>query len=188
MQILWIRHGQTPGNVQRRYVGRTDEGLTDEAKLCLQKKQVLMQDLCVQTEGGRNPGKWYHAGAFVPDYVYSSPMMRCRETAEILFPGQVLCVQEGLQETDFGDFEYKNYEELKENPAYQAWIDSGGQMMVPNGESGGHMSSVFGMHRKKVHSELQLCVMVVQLCQYWNDMEDRRNLFMNGRLPTDVGF
>ena len=56
--------------------------------------------------------------------------------AEILFPGQVLCVQEGLQETDFGDFEYKNYEELKENPAYQAWIDSGGQMMVPNGESG----------------------------------------------------
>ena len=69
-------------------------------------------------------------------YVYSSPMMRCRETAEILFPGQVLCVQEGLQETDFGDFEYKNYEELKENPAYQAWIDSGGQMMVPNGESG----------------------------------------------------
>lgn len=136
MQILWIRHGQTPGNVQRRYVGRTDEGLTDEAKLCLQKKQVLMQDLCVQTEGGRNPEKWYHAGAFVPDFVYISPMMRCRETAEILFPGQVFCVQEGLQETDFGDFEYKNYEELKENPAYQAWIDSGGQMMVPNGESG----------------------------------------------------
>ena len=57
MQILWIRHGKTLGNVQRRYVGRTDEGLTDEAKLCLQKKQVLMQDLCVQTEGGRNPGK-----------------------------------------------------------------------------------------------------------------------------------
>ena len=50
MQILWIRHGKTLGNVQRRYVGRTDEGLTDEAKLCLQKKQVLMQDLCVQTE------------------------------------------------------------------------------------------------------------------------------------------
>ena len=32
MQILWIRHGKTLGNVQRRYVGRTDEGLTDEAK------------------------------------------------------------------------------------------------------------------------------------------------------------
>ena len=135
MQILWIRHGKTLGNVQRRYVGRTDEGLTDEAKSCLQKKQVLMQELCVQTEGGRNQGKWYHAGAFVPDFVYSSPMMRCRETAEILFPGQVFCVQEGLQETDFGDFEYKNYEELKENPAYQAWIDSGGTLAFPSGES-----------------------------------------------------
>jgi len=65
MQILWIRHGKTLGNVQRRYVGRTDEGLTDEAKLCLQKKQVLMQDLCVQTEGagirenGIMPGHLY---------------------------------------------------------------------------------------------------------------------------------
>lgn len=136
MQILWIRHGQTPGNVQRRYVGRTDEGLTDEAKLCLQKKQVLMQDLCVKIEGAKKPEEWYHAGAFLPDLVYCSPMLRCRETAEILFPGQVLHVQEGLQETDFGEFEYKNYEELKENPAYQAWIDSGGQMTVPKGENG----------------------------------------------------
>ena len=69
MQILWIRHGKTLGNVQRRYVGRTDEGLTDEAKLCLQKKQVFIQDLWVLTESVRNPGKWDHAGAFVPDFV-----------------------------------------------------------------------------------------------------------------------
>ena len=57
-------------------------------------------------------------------------MMRCRETAEILFPGQVLCVQEGLQETDFGDFEYKNYEELKRKSGVsgmdrQWWADDG---------------------------------------------------------------
>ena len=32
-------------------------------------------------------------------------------------------------------FEYKNYEELKENPAYQAWIDSNGIMAFPGGES-----------------------------------------------------
>ena len=32
-------------------------------------------------------------------------------------------------------FEYKNYEELKENPAYQAWIDSNGTLPFPEGES-----------------------------------------------------
>ena len=137
MQILWIRHGQTAGNAQRRYVGRTDEGLTGEAKLVLQKKQKLLQDLCVKLEvqktGEETIGQ---AGAFLPDLVYCSPMLRCRETAELLFPGQAITVQEGLQETDFGDFEYKNYEELKNEPTYQAWIDSGGQMTVPNGESG----------------------------------------------------
>lgn len=41
-----------------------------------------------------------------------------------------------LRETDFGDFEYKNYEELNGNPQYQAWIDSGGMSAPPNGESG----------------------------------------------------
>ena len=33
-------------------------------------------------------------------------------------------------------FEYKNYEELKDDPLYQVWIDSNGQMLIPNGESG----------------------------------------------------
>ena len=28
----------------------------------------------------------------------------------------------GLREMDFGDFEMKSYEELKDTPAYQAWI------------------------------------------------------------------
>lgn len=117
MQILWIRHGQTQGNVERRYVGRTDEGLTAGAKekLEMRKQQGI---------------------EFEPDLVYTSPMIRCRETAEILFPEQRKVPWDGLQETDFGDFEYKNYEKLQENPMYQAWIDSNGQMRIPNGESG----------------------------------------------------
>ena len=38
-------------------------------------------------------------------------------------------------EIDFGEFEGKNYEELKGNDAYQKWIDSGGALPFPNGES-----------------------------------------------------
>ena len=40
----------------------------------------------------------------------------------------------GLEETDFGAFEYKSYEELKTDPAYCAWLDSGGEGPIPGGE------------------------------------------------------
>ncbi len=35
---------------------------------------------------------------------------------------------------DFGQFEGKNYEELKDNPDYQKWIDSNGTLPFPGGE------------------------------------------------------
>ena len=73
---------------------------------------------------------------FEADLIYVSPMIRCRDTADLLFPEQRKVPWDGLQETDFGDFEYKNYKELKDDPLYQAWIDSNGQMLIPNGESG----------------------------------------------------
>ena len=38
-------------------------------------------------------------------------------------------------EIDFGDFEGKNYQELNGNADYQRWIDSGGSIAFPNGES-----------------------------------------------------
>lgn len=39
------------------------------------------------------------------------------------------------KEMDFGQFEGKNYEELKDNPCYQKWIDSNGTLPFPGGES-----------------------------------------------------
>ncbi len=50
------------------------------------------------------------------DLVYASPMIRCRQTAKILWPkftdsSQIQYVQ-NLQECDFGAFENKNYQEL----------------------------------------------------------------------------
>ena len=40
--------------------------------------------------------------------VYSSPLLRCRETAEILFPDTTLQTVDNLIEMDFGDFEGKS--------------------------------------------------------------------------------
>lgn len=114
MQVFLIRHGCTAGNLEHRYVGTTDEGLTDEAR------QTLLR------ESSRYP---------VPDIVFASPMRRCLETAWLLFPGmEPVCIA-GLRECAFGEFEYRNYQELQKDARYQAWIDSGGTLAFPGGES-----------------------------------------------------
>lgn len=114
MRVYLIRHGQTKGNLEKRYVGSTDESLTREgAKGLLEKR-----------------------GRYSPvEMVFASPMKRCLETAEILFPGIPCRKIKGLEECDFGEFEYENYQSLKGDDRYQAWIDSGGSLPFPRGES-----------------------------------------------------
>lgn len=66
--------------------------------------------------------------------VAASPLERCRQTAELLYPGQAPCVFDQFREMDFGAFEGHNYEELKADARYQAWIDSNGTLPFPQGE------------------------------------------------------
>ena len=74
-----------------------------------------------------------------PEIIFRSPLCRCRESADILFPGIPQIVIPEFTETDFGAFEYHTYEELKDNAAYRAWIASGGQTGCPGGESAGQV-------------------------------------------------
>lgn len=112
LKIWLIRHGKTEGNKLGRYIGVTDEPLSTEGREFLAKMN-------------------YHC----PENIYISPMKRCRESAEILFPKKSLHIIDELSECDFGDFENKNYKELEGNADYQAWIDSNGALPFPNGES-----------------------------------------------------
>ncbi len=64
-----------------------------------------------------------------------SPMKRCRETAELLFPGMRQEVCEDLREMHFGLFENHNHEELKDIPEYRQWIESRGKDGFPGGEA-----------------------------------------------------
>ncbi len=111
MTVFLIRHGQTQGNLERRYVSFTDE------PLCPQGREALK---------GHMPPE--------ADYVYTSPMRRCRETAALLYPGTAAEAVPGLEETNFGAFEGHTYEELKNIPSYQTWLDSGGTAPPPGGE------------------------------------------------------
>ena len=62
-------------------------------------------------------------------------MRRCVETANLLYPGVPQAIIGSFRECDFGDFENKNYAELNGRADYQAWIDSGGELPFPHGES-----------------------------------------------------
>lgn len=112
LKILMLRHGKTYGNTLGRYIGSTDEPLLE------MEKRELAQDLPAPVQ-----------------CVFVSPMTRCLETAEVLFPGQEHLVIDGFKECDFGEFENKNYQDLSENDAYQRWIDSDGTLEFPGGES-----------------------------------------------------
>lgn len=121
LEVLLLRHGQTQGNLEKRYIGKTDEPLLMEDMERIQKVSSLQKRL--KQENLVRPQK-----------LFVSPMLRCRQTAELLFPGQKQVVIDKLREMDFGRFEAKNYMELSADPAYQAWIDSDGRLPFPEGE------------------------------------------------------
>lgn len=123
MRVVLLRHGKTPGNVQKRYIGRTDE-------------PIDMAGMRLITE---NSAKIREKYGLDETCVYVlSPMIRCKQTLLGLFLEEklkYLIYDKDLRECDFGLFEGKNYKELSDSDEYQAWIDSGGKMDFPGGES-----------------------------------------------------
>lgn len=135
-KLLLIRHGATPGNEEKRYIGRSDEALSELGREQILAKQDIVKDLLLQDED-----MCVEAGSVEilqqgqDCFVVASPMKRCVETAELLgFDSDKLQLIDGFREIDFGDFEGKNYLELSKDPRYQAWIDSGGSDAFPQGE------------------------------------------------------
>ena len=114
--LIFIRHGETAANKEQRYLGRTEEALSLEGREKL--LQAYRQSHYPEAE-----------------MVFISPMRRCRETARLLYPLVPKKEIPEWVEMDFGDFEGKNYEDLKDDERYQEWIDSNGTLPFPNGES-----------------------------------------------------
>lgn len=112
MKINLIRHGATAGNLEKRYIGRTNEPLCPEGISDLKASYLPS-----------------------PGTLICSPMKRCLETGRILYPDVQPLIFPELRECDFGSFEGKNYMELTGDPYYQKWIDSGGALPFPGGES-----------------------------------------------------
>ena len=91
MEVILIRHLATPGNEKRQYIGRTDESLSGCAVSAFREQQ-----------GGP---------AAVPypriQCLAASPMRRCQQTAELIWPGVTVQTDPLLRECDFGRLEGK---------------------------------------------------------------------------------
>ncbi len=144
VELTLIRHGATASNLEHRYLGRTDEPLCGEGARMLERHQ--------------REGRYRKSGGYrAADALFTGPMLRCRQTAAILFPEcEPVCIPEWT-EMDFGRFEGKNYEELNGDPDYQAWIDSGGTIPFHGGESRTAFQerTVRGFHRMMDHAAEQ---------------------------------
>lgn len=115
MNLYLIRHGATRANLEHLYCGSTDLPLSTEGAEAL-------RSLHYPTPRAR--------------YI-TSGMRRANETMEILFPGKPYETDSRFREVDFGIFEMKSYEMLKNDPAYIAWITGDNEKNIPpQGESG----------------------------------------------------
>jgi alpha-ribazole phosphatase len=113
MKLHLIRHGQTLANERRLYCGRTDLGLSEYGRRFLRARQ------------GACP---------LGDVYVTSGLLRARETLEILYGPVAAEVCPALGEMNFGAFEMRGYETLRQDPAYQAWL-ADQTLPCPGGES-----------------------------------------------------
>jgi len=116
MELALIRHGSAEGNLKRAYVGRLDQPLCPEGVRELKKR--------LESTG------YPRVSA-----VFTSPMLRCIQTAQLIYPDLPGCVMEELQERDFGQFEGLNHREITALPGHSRWGSAPEEMPFPGGES-----------------------------------------------------
>jgi len=137
MKMIFVRHGKTKGNLEHRYVGRTDEELC-EIGINFAKEKSEYFELFEEA-----------------DAIFVSPMKRCLQTMEIFLRGMNLMqetpdtsdiiklnsladkpvyVVSDFREYDFGEYEMKNHEQLMEYESYRSWLESNGTYEMPAGE------------------------------------------------------
>lgn len=119
--LYLIRHGLTQGNLDGKYIGQTDLALCPSGEDDI--RNLAKADLYPYVEK-----------------VYTSPLKRCVETAQIIYPDIQLSKVDEIAEMDFGQFEGKTQQELEKLPEYTAWLKGGPEACPPDGEKFGDFS------------------------------------------------
>ena len=120
--IHFISNGFTQANLDGRYVGHTDIPLCEDGLKQLEqlKKQAEYPEI---------------------DVLFCSPLLRCTQTADALYPHKETIIIRDLIEYNFGEFEGKTAAELENYPMFPAWLAGEEGVEPPFGESGSAFAS-----------------------------------------------
>ena len=115
--IYMIRHGAIDETLKGRYIGRTDVNLSEKGKENLRDiKEKFGYPVCSK--------------------VYASPLARCTQTCEIIYPDRDIDTVPALSECDFGEWEGKSAVELSGKPEFTQWLQNLDKASPPKGETG----------------------------------------------------
>lgn len=116
-EIHFIRHGSISESSKGAYIGSTDVPLSASGISALKKLD----------EENIYPGT---------PKVFSSPLLRCIQTCNIIYPQIKPTVIKDFAECSFGDWEGKTALELADDERFKKWLANSQTSAPPNGESG----------------------------------------------------
>lgn len=108
--IALFRHGVTEENKRKAYLGWNDSPLCPESNAPISINKIYQR-------------------------YFSSDLHRCVCTAKMLFPNISPDLLKELREMNFGEWEGKTYDDLKENNLYRQWLADPISHCPPGGES-----------------------------------------------------
>ena len=114
--IHLIRHGAISPTLQGRYIGMTDVPLSEDGRQAVRKLNESMDYPYAKV-------------------VFTSPLKRCTQTANIIYPDIQPLVIEQLSECHFGEWENKTADELRGDETFAKWLAGDSEVKPPRGES-----------------------------------------------------
>lgn len=114
--IHFIRHGEIAETKGGAYIGVTDVSLSQKGR----------EELKEFDKKYRYP--------YAP-VLFSSPLKRCLETCEIIYPDSKPIIVDDLKEIDFGLWEGKTADDLKTDETFNKWLSGDNSVKPPEGES-----------------------------------------------------
>src|SRR5258705_11864688 len=126
MNLYMVRHGQTAASRQNRFSGSSGPPLTAAGEAMAQEFARAYASL-----------NW--------DAIYSSPMLRARQTADALgrLAGVQVVIEDGLKEMDYGEWEGLKHDEVKMRwpKAFEYWAADVASRGTPGGETAFHVAA-----------------------------------------------
>ena len=114
--IHFIRHGAIDETLSGKYIGVTDVPLSEKGRQAL--RQLAEENRYPHTQ-----------------VVFTSPLKRCTETCQILYPDLSPLSIANLRECNFGEWEGRTADELKDEPDFEKWLAGDNEVTPPHGES-----------------------------------------------------